>query len=90
MNSIEYKNIFDDYYYFNRYDVKTQGLKVQYFNIHEKLYKIKQMPRLNTGNITVNKKYQNKKIQINPSLKRGISPKGALSCKAFTEAKRGI
>ena len=90
MNSIEYKSMFDDYYYFNRYDVKTQGLKVLYFNIHEKIYKIKQMPRLNTGNITVNKKYQNMKIPIKPSLKRGISPMGAMPNKAFSEANNFI
>lgn len=90
MNSNEYKTMFDDYYYFNRYDVKTQGLKVLYFNIHEKIYKIKQMPRLNTGIITVNKKYQNMKIPIKPGLKRGISPMGTMPNKAFTEANNFI
>jgi serine/threonine protein kinase len=90
MKSIEYKNMFDDYYYFNRYDAKTQGLKMLYFNIHEKIYKVKRMPRLNTGRITVNKKYQNMKIPIKPGLKRGMSPMGAMPNKAFTEANKFI
>jgi len=90
MKSIEYKNMFDDYYYFNRYDAKTQGLKMLYFNIHEKIYKAKPISRLNTGNITVNKKYQNMKIPLKPGFKRGMSPMGAMPNKAFNEANKFI
>ena len=90
MRSIEYKNIFDDYYYFNRYDIKTQGLKMMYFNIHDKIYKIKQMPRNNSGDIKVSNKYQQIQIPVKTTQKRAISPMGARPNKAFAEANNFI
>ena len=90
MRSIEYKNIFDDYYYFNRYDIKTQGLKMMYFNIHDKIYKIKQMPRNNSGDIKVSNKYQQIQIPVKTTQKRAISPMAARPNKAFAEANNFI
>ena len=51
IKSPEYKTVFIDYYYFNRYDIKTQGLKMIFFNLHEKIYKTKQLPRNNSGDL---------------------------------------
>ena len=90
MRSIEYKKIFDDYYYFNRYDIKTQGLKMMYFNIHDKIYKIKQMPRNNSGDIKISNKYQQIQIPVKTTQKRAISPMGARPNKAFAEANNFI
>jgi serine/threonine protein kinase len=90
MRSIEYKTIFDDYYYFNRYDIKTQGLKMMYFNIHDKIYKIKQMPRNNSGDIKISNKYQQIQIPVKTTQKRAISPMGARPNKAFAEANNFI
>ena len=87
MKSQDYSNIFKDYYYFNRYDIKTQGLKMIFFNIHDKIYKIKQMPRNNSGDIKPTTKFQ--KLDIKMPLKpkkRAISPIGERSSKAFLEA----
>ena len=87
MKSNEYSNIFKDYYYFNRYDIKTQGLKMIFFNIHDKIYKIKQMPRNNSGDIKPTTKFQKLEIKIPTKLKkRAISPIGERSSKAFLEA----
>ena len=88
IKSEEYANIFKDYYYFNRYDIKTQGLKMIFFNIHDKIYKIKQMPRNNSGDIKPTTKFQKLeiKIPIKMTEKRCISPKGERSSKAFLEA----
>ena len=88
IKSEAYTNIFKDYYYFNRYDIKTQGLKMVFFNIHDKIYKIKQMQRNNSGDIKPSTKLQKLdiKIPIKLTKKRCISPKGERSCKAFLEA----
>ena len=93
LQSSEYKNIFKDYYYFNRYDIKTQGLKMMFFNIHDKIYKVKQMPRNNSGDLPVNNNKFQKipiKISVNPNSKRAISPHGARPSKAFLEANKFI
>ena len=94
MRTPEYKTIFNDYYYFNRYDIKTQGLKMMFFNIHEKIYKIKQMPRNNSGDLPVKNKQQIQQIQIKIPVKlnqkRAISPTGARPSKAFLEANSFI
>ena len=93
LNSNEYKTIFDDYYYFNRYDIKTQGLKMIFFNIHEKIYKVKQMPRNNSGDLPVKKNKINDepvKIQARINQKRTISPTGSRPSKAFLEANSFI
>ena len=87
MKSQDYSNIFKDYYYFNRYDIKTQGLKMIFFNIHDKIYKIKQMPRNNSGDIKPTTKFQKLDVKIPLKLKkRAISPIGERSSKAFLEA----
>ena len=94
MRTPEYKTIFNDYYYFNRYDIKTQGLKMMFFNIHDKIYKIKQMPRNNSGDLPVKNKQQMQQIQIKIPVKlnqkRAISPTGARPSKAFLEANSFI
>ena len=90
MKSEEYKNLFNDYYYFNRYDIQTQGLKMMYFNIHDKIYKIKEMTRNNSGDIPIKNKYQDIQLSIRPNLKRTISPMGARPNKAFGEANSFI
>ena len=88
IKSNEYTNIFNDYYYFNRYDIKTQGLKMIFFNIHDKIYKIRQLPRNNSGDIPTNTKLQELeiKVPVKPNQKRAISPMGARPSKAFLEA----
>ena len=88
IKSDEYTNIFNDYYYFNRYDIKTQGLKMIFFNIHDKIYKIRQLPRNNSGDIPTNTKLQELeiKVPVKPNQKRAISPMGARPSKAFLEA----
>ena len=88
IKSNEYTNIFNDYYYFNRYDIKTQGLKMIFFNIHDKIYKIRQLPRNNSGDIPTNTKLQQLeiKVPVKPNQKRAISPMGARPSKAFLEA----
>ena len=93
INSNEYKNVFDDYYYFNRYDIKTQGLKMIFFNLHEKIYKVKQLPRNNSGDLPVKKNQLNdapSKIPVKINQKRAISPTGARPSKAFLEANSFI
>ena len=93
MKSEEYKKIFKDYYYFNRYDIKTQGLKMIFFNLHEKIYKIKALPRNNSGDLPINNN-KLQKTQINIPIKQGqkraISPMGARPSKAFLEANSFI
>ena len=88
IKSNEYANIFNDYYYFNRYDIKTQGLKMIFFNIHDKIYKIRQLPRNNSGDIPSNTKLKQLeiKIPVKSNIKRAISPMGARPSKAFLEA----
>ncbi len=88
IKSNEYTNIFNDYYYFNRYDIKTQGLKMIFFNIHDKIYKIRQLPRNNSGDIPTNTKLKQFeiKIPVKSNQKRAISPMGARPSKAFLEA----
>ena len=88
IKSNEYTNIFNDYYYFNRYDIKTQGLKMIFFNIHDKIYKIRQLPRNNSGDIPTNNKLKQFeiKIPVKSNQKRAISPMGARPSKAFLEA----
>jgi len=88
IKSNEYANIFNDYYYFNRYDIKTQGLKMIFFNIHDKIYKIRQLPRNNSGDIPTNTKLKQFeiKIPVKSNQKRAISPMGARPSKAFLEA----
>ena len=90
MKTKEYKTIFNDYYYFNRYDIKTQGLKMMYFNIHDKIYKIKPIQRNNSGDIPTNNIYQKLQMTISQPKKRSISPMGARSSKAFVEANSFI
>ena len=90
MKAKEYKIIFNDYYYFNRYDIKTQGLKMMYFNIHDKIYKIKSIQRNNSEDIPMNNKYQKIQMTITPTKKRSISPSGERSSKAFVEANSFI
>ena len=86
LKSPEYKTVFDDYYYFNRYDIKTQGLKMIFFNLHEKIYKTKQLPRNNSGDLpSKNSKFQKIpiKIPLKSNQKRAISPTGIIPSKAF-------
>ena len=93
LKSNEYKTVFNDYYYFNRYDIKTQGLKVIFFNIHEKIYKIRKLPRNNSGDLlTKNNKFQKIpiKIPLKDNQKRAISPTGVRPSKAFLEANSFI
>ena len=93
INSSEYKTAFNDYKYFNRYDINTQGLKMIFFNIHDKIYKLRTLPRNNSGdNINHNNKNINNIVQL-PSkgkMKRSISPIGERPSKAFNEANRFI
>ena len=88
--SDEYKKIFKDFYYFNRYDTKTQGLKMIYFNNHGKIYKTKELPRNNSGNVPIKNKFTFNKMTIKPLPKRNISPMGARPNKAFGEANSFI
>ena len=93
IKSPEYKTVFIDYYYFNRYDIKTQGLKMVFFNLHEKIYKTKQLPRNNSGDLpSKNSKFQKTpiKIPLKSNQKRAISPTGIRPSKAFLEANSFI
>ena len=93
MKSKEYENIFKDYYYFNRYDIKTQGLKMIFFNLHDKIYKTKALQRNNSGDLPVNNNTFQRapiKIPFKQSQKRAISPIGARPSKAFLEANSFI
>ena len=93
INSSEYKTAFDDYKYFNRYDINTQGLKMIFFNIHDKIYKLRTLPRNNSDeNLKHNNKNINNIVKL-PSkgkYKRSISPMGERPSKAFNEANRFI
>jgi serine/threonine protein kinase len=92
IKSAEYKTAFNDYLYFNRYDINTHGLKINFFNIHDKIYKIRKLPRNNSGD---NLKKNNKNMIVNippekTNVKRSISPTGERPSKAFNEANRFI
>ena len=92
IKSAEYKTAFNDYLYFNRYDINTHGLKINFFNIHDKIYNKRKLPRNNSGD---NLKKNNKNMIVNIPLekkivKRSISPTGERSSKAFNEANRFI
>ena len=93
INSSEYKTAFNDYKYFNRYDINTQGLKMIFFNIHDKIYKLRTLPRNNSGdNINHNNKNINNIVNLpaKSKYKRSISPMGERPSKAFNEANRFI
>ena len=93
INSSEYKTAFNDYKYFNRYDINTQGLKMIFFNIHDKIYKLRTLPRNNSGdNINHNNKNINNIVNLpaKSKYKRSISPIGERPSKAFNEANRFI
>ena len=93
INSSEYKTAFNDYKYFNRYDINTQGLKMIFFNIHDKIYKLRTLPRNNSGdNINHNNKNINNivNLPVKGKYKRSISPMGERPSKAFNEANRFI
>jgi len=93
INSSEYKTAFNDYKYFNRYDINTQGLKMIFFNIHDKIYKLRTLPRNNSGdNINHNNKNINNivNLPVKAKYKRSISPIGERPSKAFNEANRFI
>ena len=93
INSSEYKTAFNDYKYFNRYDINTQGLKMIFFNIHDKIYKLRALPRNNSGdNINHNNKNINNIVNLpaKGKYKRSISPMGERPSKAFNEANRFI
>ena len=88
MKSSEFKTAFNDYSYFNRYDIKTQGLKMIFFNIHDKIYKIRHFPRNNSGDNLSNKNINSNPghIPIKKGFKRSISPRGERPIRAFNEA----
>ena len=93
INSSEYTTAFNDYKYFNRYDINTQGLKMIFFNIHDKIYKLRTLPRNNSGdNINHNNKNINNIVNLpaKGKYKRSISPIGERPSKAFNEANRFI
>ena len=90
MKSPKYKTLFEDYYYFNRYDIKTQGLKMIYFNIHDKIYKINKMQRTNSGDIPISNKLQKLQMTVKPNRQRALSPRGSKTIKAFVEANSFI
>ena len=93
INSSEYKTAFNDYKYFNRYDINTQGLKMIFFNIHDKIYKLRTLPRNNSGdNINHNNKNINNivNLPVKGKYKRSVSPMGERPSKAFNEANRFI
>ena len=93
IKSSEYKTAFNDYKYFNRYDINTQGLKMIFFNIHDKIYKLRTLPRNNSGdNINHNNKNINNIVNLpaKGKYKRSISPMGERPSKAFNEANRFI
>ena len=91
MKSSEYKNAFSDYAYFNRYDINNQGLKMVFFNIHEKIYKKRHLQRNNSGdNLKKNIVKNNSGINLDGAAnqKRSISPYGERPSKAFNEANK--
>ena len=93
INSLEYKTAFNDYKYFNRYDINTQGLKMIFFNIHDKIYKLRNLPRNNSDdNLNHNHKNINNIVNLpaKGKYKRSISPMGERPSKAFNEANRFI
>ena len=91
MKSSEYKNAFSDYAYFNRYDINNQGLKMVFFNIHEKIYKKRNLQRNNSGdNLKKNIVKNNSGINLDGTVnqKRSISPYGERPSNAFNEANK--
>ena len=67
IKSAEYKTAFNDYLYFNRYDINTHGLKINFFNIHDKIYNKRKLPRNNSGD---NLKKNNKNMIVNIPLEK--------------------
>ena len=93
IKSSDYKSAFNDYTYFNRYDINNQGLKMVFFNIHEKIYKQRNLQRNNSGDkLKKNKVENNSGINIGTvaSQIRSISPYGERPSKAFNEANKFI
>ena len=93
IKSDQYKTAFNDYKYFNRYDINNQGLKMIFFNIHDKIYnKKRNLPRNNSGD-NIHKKTNNNNNIVNLPQKihkRSISPMGKSPSKAFNEANKFI
>ena len=92
IKSDQYKIAFNDYKYFNRYDINNQGLKMVFYNIHDKIYKTKNLPRNNSGDNLHKKTNKNNNIVNLPQKlhKRSISPMGECPSKAFNEANKFI
>ena len=92
LKSSDYKTAFNDYSYFNRYDIKTQGLKMIFFNVHDKIYKIRSLPRNNSGDNLIKNNLDSKIVQVSTkkSTKRSISPMGKRPIRAFNEANKFI
>ena len=99
--SDNYKSLFNNYFYFNRYDMKYQENASLYPNIHEKMYKIMNPHNRNRSVVTDFSNYRrfsnNKKINVNDSNNpllvnhgRAFSAMGVIPNKAFLEANNYI
>ena len=100
--SDNYKTIFNNYLYFNRYDIKSQENNGDlYPNIHEKMYKIINPHNRNRSVVTDFSNYRrfskNKKFNINesnnPALinhERAFSAMGVIPNKAFLDANNYV
>ena len=100
--SDNYKTIFNNYLYFNRYDIKSQENNGDlYPNIHEKMYKIVNPHNRNRSVVTDFSNYRrfskNKKFNVNESNnpmlinhERAFSAMGAMPNKAFLDANNYV
>ena len=100
--SDNYKTIFNNYLYFNRYDIKCQENEHLYPNIHEKIYKIIYPHNRNRSVVTDFSNYRrfssNKKFNINENNNnpllinhgRAFSAMGVIPNKAFFDANKYI
>ena len=100
--SDDYKSIFNNYLYFNRYDIKFQNNEQLYPNIHEQMYKIINphnrnrsvaMDFSNYRRYSSKKKYNMNESNNNPLLinhGRALSAMGAIPNKAFLDANNYI
>ena len=101
--SDNYKTMFNNYLYFNRYDIKCQDIEQLYPNIHEKMYKIIYPHNRNRSVATDFSNYRrfstNKKINVNDSNNnnpllinhgRAFSAMGVISNKAFFDASKYV
>ena len=63
-----------------------------FFNVHDKIYKIRSLPRNNSGDNLIKNNLDSKIVQVSTKkcTKRSISPMGKRPIRAFNEANKFI